>query len=64
LPPLAYRMQLRLKAAKRMLGLGEAPAEVAAALGFADQSHLTKRFKGAYGVTPGHFAAAARPARA
>ena len=62
LPPHAYRLQLRLAAAKQLLGLGEPPAAVAAALGFADQSHLTKRFKGAFGVTPGQFAAAARRA--
>ena len=34
------------------------PAEVAAAIGFADQSHLTKRFKGAFDITPGQFAQA------
>jgi len=59
LPPHAYRMQRRLAAARDMLVQGEAPAAVAAALGFADQSHLHKRFKGAYGITPGQFAAAA-----
>ncbi|MBX6322045.1 MAG: AraC family transcriptional regulator [Rhodospirillaceae bacterium] len=62
LPPHAYRLQLRLAAAKRLLGAGEPPAAVAAALGFADQSHLSRRFKGAFGVTPGQFAAAARRA--
>jgi AraC-like DNA-binding protein len=61
LPPHAYRLQLRLAAAKRLLSIGEPPAGVATALGFADQSHLSKRFKGAYGITPGQFAAAARP---
>jgi AraC-like DNA-binding protein len=59
LPPHAYQLQLRLAAAKRLLSAGEPPAEVAAAVGFADQSHLTKRFKGAFGITPGRFAAAA-----
>jgi AraC-like DNA-binding protein len=58
LPPHAYQLQLRLAAAKRLLSAGEPPAEVAAAVGFADQSHLTKRFKGAFGITPGRFAAA------
>jgi AraC-like DNA-binding protein len=60
LPPHAYRLQLRLAAAKRLLAAGQPAAEVAAALGFADQSHLTKRFKGAFGITPGRFAAASR----
>jgi len=58
LPPHAYRMQLRLAAAKRLLAAGEPQAAVAAALGFTDQSHLHKRFKGAFGVTPGQFVAA------
>lgn len=60
LPPHAYQLQLRLAEAKRQLARGHPPAEVAAAVGFADQSHLTKRFKGAFGITPGQFAAAAR----
>jgi len=59
LPPHAYRLQRRLAAAKALLARGDKPADVAAALGFADQSHLHKRFKGAFGITPGQFAAAA-----
>jgi AraC-like DNA-binding protein len=58
LPPHAYRLQLRLAEAKRLLAAGEPAAEIAAATGFADQSHLTKRFKGAFGITPGQFARA------
>jgi AraC-like DNA-binding protein len=58
LPPHAYQLQLRLAAAKRLLSAGQPPAHVAAAVGFADQSHLTKRFKGAFGITPARFAAA------
>jgi AraC-like DNA-binding protein len=61
LPPHAYQLQLRLAEAKRQLAAGQPPAAVAAAIGFADQSHLTKRFKGAFGITPGQFAAASRP---
>jgi len=60
LPPHAYQLQLRLAEAKRQLAAGHPPAQVAAAIGFADQSHLTKRFKGAFGITPGQFAAASR----
>ena len=60
LPPHAYQLQLRLAEAKRLLAIGESPAAVAAAVGFVDQSHLTKRFKGAFGVTPGRFATAVR----
>jgi AraC-like DNA-binding protein len=60
LPPHAYQLQLRLAEAKRQLTAGRPPAEVAVATGFADQSHLTKRFKGAFGITPGQFATASR----
>jgi AraC-like DNA-binding protein len=60
LPPHAYQLQLRLAEAKRQLAAGRPPAEAAAAIGFADQSHLTKRFKGAFGITPGQFSAASR----
>jgi AraC-like DNA-binding protein len=63
LPPHAYRLQLRLAAAKRLLAAGQSPAAAAAASGFADQSHLNKRFKGAYGITPGQFVAALRQRR-
>ena len=60
LPPHAYQLQLRLAEAKRQLAASRPPAAVAAAIGFADQSHLTKRFKGAFGITPGQFAMASR----
>lgn len=60
LPLHAYRLQLRLAEAKRLLARGERPAEVAACVGFADQSHLNKRFRGAFGITPAQFARAWR----
>ncbi len=53
--PHAYLVQLRLAQARRQLAAGCAPAEVAAALGFADQSHLGRWFKRAYGLTPAHY---------
>ena len=52
LAPHAYLVQLRLALARRRLATGEAPALVAASLGFADQSHLGRWFKRAYGLTP------------
>src|SRR5262249_53369445 len=55
LPPHAWLMQHRLRRAAQLLLAGEAPAGVAAALGFADQSHLTRRFRALYGVTPGEY---------
>lgn len=53
--PHQWRMALRLAEAKRRLARGESPAEVAAAVGLADQAHLTRRFAGMYGVTPARY---------
>jgi AraC-like DNA-binding protein len=50
-----YVTQLRLSHACRRLAEGEDAASVAAAVGFADQSHLIRRFRQAYGVTPGAY---------
>lgn len=54
LPPHAYLNQVRLEHAKQLLLAGSSVATAAYKTGFADQSHLTKRFKQIYGVTPGH----------
>jgi AraC-like DNA-binding protein len=51
--PGVYQMALRLAEARRLIRCGHPLAEVAAQLGFADQAHLTRRFKAALGVTPG-----------
>ncbi len=53
LPPHRYQTQLRLRHAKRRIAAGEPAAIVATAVGFSDQSHLIRKFKAAYGVTPG-----------
>ena len=50
--------QLRVTEARRLLAAGESAAHVAHAVGFADQSHLIRRFKIALGVTPGQYARA------
>lgn len=55
MPPHAYFIQLRLARARRMLALGVSPAAAAADLGFADQSHLGRWFRRAYGLTPAHY---------
>lgn len=57
LPPHAYRLQRRLHKARALIAAGERLAEVAAACGFADQSHLHRHFVRAYGLRPGALAA-------
>lgn len=60
LPPHAYLTGARLGRAKEMLLSGVPAGETAAACGFVDQSHLTKRFRARFGVTPRRYAARAR----
>jgi AraC-like DNA-binding protein len=52
LSPSEYQRQLRLSSARRLLADGVAPADAAAAAGFADQAHLTRWFRRCYGITP------------
>lgn len=52
--PRACRIQHRLNEARRLLHR-EHIADVASALGFADQSHFGRQFKRAFGLTPGLF---------
>jgi AraC-like DNA-binding protein len=56
--PHAWLVDRRVRAARHLLGQGEAPAEVAASCGFCDQSHLNRVFKARIGVTPGAYQAA------
>ena len=57
-PPHAYLTQLRLQQARRLLEGGFGLAEAAAAVGFYDQSALSRHFRKVYGVTPGQYARA------
>lgn len=51
--PYRYLTMRRLDGARRRMLAGMPLAEAAAECGFADQSHMTRQFKRAYGVTPG-----------
>ncbi|MGP0174940.1 AraC family ligand binding domain-containing protein [Pseudomonas sp. NCHU5208] len=55
LPPHAWLKQRRLEQARALLREGCAPLSVAMQLGFADQSHLSRQFKQAYGIAPGEY---------
>ena len=59
LTPHAYLTQVRLGMACRHLRHAAAPADVASAVGFYDQSALNRHFKRCYGITPLQFARAA-----
>lgn len=52
LSPHAYLVQRRLNRARVLLSRGDPPADVAAATGFADQSHMGRWFRRAFGMTP------------
>jgi AraC-like DNA-binding protein len=55
LPPHTYLIQTRVRKAREMIAAGTKLAEVACAVGFTDQSHLTRQFKRITGVTPGQY---------
>jgi AraC-like DNA-binding protein len=51
-PPHVYLNGVRLQRAQAAMLTGMPMAEVATSCGFADQSHFTRRFKGAVGTSP------------
>lgn len=58
LTPHAYLLQRRIDLARRLIAGGRGLADVAAASGFADQSHMTRTFRRTFGIAPGAYAAA------
>jgi AraC-like DNA-binding protein len=55
--PYRYLVLRRLDRVRAMLRSGTSLAEAALSCGFADQSHMTRQFKRAYGLAPGRWAA-------
>lgn len=55
--PYRYLTMRRLDHAKADIAAGRPLAEAALVAGFADQSHMTRRFKQAFGLTPGRWQA-------
>ena len=53
--PHALQMRLRLELARRYIDEGRPLTFVAYDAGFADQSHMTRRFKRCFGATPGAY---------
>jgi AraC family transcriptional regulator len=58
--PYKYVLERRVLHAQYAIRSGRPPAVAAAALGFVDQSHMTRHFKRLAGHTPGRFQRAAR----
>ncbi|MFB7596118.1 AraC family transcriptional regulator [Streptomyces sp. NPDC056160] len=55
MPPHTWLTDARVRRALRLLDAGTAPAAVAAAVGFTDQSHLSRHFSRIVGVPPGAY---------
>jgi transcriptional regulator GlxA family with amidase domain len=56
MPPHAYLTRLRIANANALLAAGQKPTDVATAVGFYDQSQLTRHFRRIVGTTPGRYA--------
>lgn len=58
--PYAFLLHRRLQLAKQHITAGGSLANAALSAGFSDQSHMSRRFKAAYGITPRQFQKAVR----
>jgi AraC-like DNA-binding protein len=58
--PYRYLIMRRLDRARALIRCGTPLAEAALASGFADQSHMTRHFRKAYGLPPGRWAVICR----
>jgi AraC-like DNA-binding protein len=56
LPPHAYQIHVRIERARLLLWRGMSVTDVAAELGFSDQSHFTRHFTRIMRITPGEYA--------
>ncbi|WP_233828977.1 AraC family transcriptional regulator [Paraburkholderia sp. ZP32-5] len=61
--PYHYLVMRRLEAARAMMLHGVSLVDAAAAAGFADQSHMTRHFRHAYGIPPARWLAMMNGAR-
>lgn len=61
LPPHAYLTDVRIRRSKQLIEVGIPLVDVAHAVGFSHQSHLTRRFRQIVGVTPGKYAIQVAP---
>lgn len=62
-PPHVYLNAVRVRQARIAMLRGDPLSDVAAACGFADQSHFSRRFKGSTGLAPGAWLSQMREAR-
>jgi AraC-like DNA-binding protein len=58
--PSRFRTMRQLDRVRREIGAGAGLADAALGAGFADQAHMTRHFKRAYGLTPARWAAMTR----
>ncbi len=55
-PPHTYQNLQRIQRARCLINRGEEPlSRLALSLGFSDQSHFTRVFKGTLGISPGRY---------